>query len=185
MTEVVHSYGCNQQYVIDNIKSRKNIVIYLVLYVKSSQDFLETAETALSMSIVEKTVWNRWVGSKSNNSWMPKRLSCFIIDIGVTSAIEMFWLYLINSIFGEVLLFYVLKSLATLGTRVISPFDLLDFHKNKIIKELEFEHEPVVLYGDEAFNFLRKNVIVYHNKSNKIILFYTGGNFLYENVVIS
>jgi hypothetical protein len=66
----------------------------------------------------------------------------------------------------------------------IPKFDkvLLDKHKRKIIKRLEFGHEPVVLYGDLAFDFIREYVPGYHNKSDEQILCDAGGYFIYRNL---
>jgi hypothetical protein len=59
---------------------------------------------------------------------------------------------------------------------------LLDSHKNKIIKELNFKHKPIVLFGDEALSFVSKYVSAYNNKSDKQILSKIGGCFLYEKL---
>lgn len=59
---------------------------------------------------------------------------------------------------------------------------LLDLHKDLIIKERGFKHPPIVHYGDDAFAYLRKNVLTYQNKSDKQILRLTGGFFNYEDL---
>ncbi|NUH84782.1 hypothetical protein HUN92_13740 [Bacillus firmus] len=64
----------------------------------------------------------------------------------------------------------------------MSDKELLESHKNKIIKELKFKHEPIVLYGDEAFSFFRKSFPVYHNKSDKQILKRARGYFHHVNL---
>ncbi|MGE7843658.1 hypothetical protein ACQKNX_23115 [Lysinibacillus sp. NPDC093712] len=56
--------------------------------------------------------------------------------------------------------------------------NLLDYHENKIIEELNFKHKPVVYYGHKACDFLRDNVPAYKNKTNKRIRRSIGGCFL-------
>ncbi len=64
----------------------------------------------------------------------------------------------------------------------MSDRELLESHKNNIIKDLQFKHEPIVLYEDEAFTFFRENVPVYHNKSDKQILQRANGYFHHVNL---
>lgn len=68
------------------------------------------------------------------------------------------------------------------GQTSMTDIKILDSHKNKIIKELQFKHDPIVLYGDEAFSFFKENVPAYHNKSDKQILMRAGGYFHYVNL---
>ncbi|MGE6375996.1 hypothetical protein [Peribacillus muralis] len=60
--------------------------------------------------------------------------------------------------------------------------NLLDLHKYKIVNELQFQYEPIVLYGDEAFVLARKCVPAFYNKSDQQILSMADGYFLYENL---
>lgn len=59
---------------------------------------------------------------------------------------------------------------------------ILDSHKEKIIEDLDFEHEPIVIYGEDAIDFLRRYDPTYQDKSNKQILSSVRGFFLYENL---
>lgn len=60
--------------------------------------------------------------------------------------------------------------------------ELLDLHKNKIIKELDITSKFKVYYGDEACNFFRKYEPDYQKKSNKQILRNLSGYFIYDKL---
>lgn len=60
--------------------------------------------------------------------------------------------------------------------------ELLNEHKIRLIHKLDFEYGPVVLYGDEAFSFLKSHVKDYNELTNKEIFKKFGGYFLYEDL---